>query len=761
MDSEKVLVKLYILTEPTVWEEAYTGYLFFYELEADKTEGPTYKLVMAEDCEADNVLCEFDLDPAIKYGRQDETIIVWEEDEKEFAISFQSALNCQITFETIEKSLKIMNSEQEIQDKSARSPASDADDLKMEELGEFPEINHENLPEIARYFGETINSQIRREQLSLIVERTQTIPRFVELFRQSEDLEDIQALLNIYVIIKSIFSFSKFSVFEVLLNDDYLLDIIGILEYNSAHTERIHHRKIVESSKMIEIIPFSNPTLRDLIIHTHRLQYLQDIVLPTPSIFEERGSFLSSFVFFRKNEIMEMIFEDKNFLSELFSLLNEEITDENVKKNFLKFIVEICNFSRILQAEQKEMFMSKLLNYDVLNCLEKLKDLSGCDLKVSVVDVLFRIADTHPDVVRQGLLSSSESRSNLLFYLCTLIIKTPDTNNSLLAVQVMKVILDISINIPKELEQKTVNNQFLTSFYTEPINALMAPLYSYTLSIPLIEKSFTLALAIENILEILLICVSCHTYHIKNYLFKYDTLKNIATLVSSKFAFLAHGAIRVLRRTLSNSDEFYSRYLSRELILDSVFDVLVDHRKNYDVVHSAIIELFEFLRISNNRALCVELVERRRLDFESITFVTTFKKLVTFVDLYLSERESKVRSSSFLVRPSSLFASLENESFSKELEDSRQNSWIEEESLDDLCSASSPSDRSSRINNSSLATDVVLPDFPPIQQKFNDQDLVMLRPKINNTGIKISLKRSSPSFDESPLKHVRIFPLII
>ena len=51
------------------------------------------------------------------------------------------------------------------------------------------------------------------------------------------------------------------------------------------------------------MIPITNTELLSKIHQTYRVQYIQDVVLPTPSVFEENMlSTLSSFVFFNKVE---------------------------------------------------------------------------------------------------------------------------------------------------------------------------------------------------------------------------------------------------------------------------------------------------------------------------------------------------------------------------------------------------------------------------------------------------------------------------
>ena len=69
-----------------------------------------------------------------------------------------------------------------------------------------------------------------------------------------------------------------------------------------------------------QVLPIGNPELMSKIHQTYRVQYIQDVVLPTPSVFEENMlSTLSSFIFFNKVDIVSQIQEDEKFLDELFT----------------------------------------------------------------------------------------------------------------------------------------------------------------------------------------------------------------------------------------------------------------------------------------------------------------------------------------------------------------------------------------------------------------------------------------------------------
>lgn len=61
-------------------------------------------------------------------------------------------------------------------------------------------------------------------------------------------------------------------------------------------------------AKFKEVIPITNAELLAKIHQTYRVQYIQDVVLPAPSVFEDNMlSTLSSFIFFNKVEIVTLI----------------------------------------------------------------------------------------------------------------------------------------------------------------------------------------------------------------------------------------------------------------------------------------------------------------------------------------------------------------------------------------------------------------------------------------------------------------------
>ena len=113
----------------------------------------------------------------------------------------------------------------------------------------------------------------------------------------------------------------KNALFELMFAEDTILDVVGCLEFDPSLPTPKRHRQYLRSiAQFHQVLPIGNPELMSKIHQTYRVQYIQDVVLPTPSVFEENMlSTLSSFIFFNKVDIVSQIQEDEKFLDELFT----------------------------------------------------------------------------------------------------------------------------------------------------------------------------------------------------------------------------------------------------------------------------------------------------------------------------------------------------------------------------------------------------------------------------------------------------------
>merc|ERR1719400_3028565 len=100
--------------------------------------------------------------------------------------------------------------------------------------------------------------------------------------------------------------------------EDTIFDVVGCLEFDpNLSTPKRHREYLKKIASFHEVIKINNPELLSKIHQTYRVQYIQEVVLPTPSVFEENMlSTLSSFIFFNKNEIVTQLQDDEKFLTD-------------------------------------------------------------------------------------------------------------------------------------------------------------------------------------------------------------------------------------------------------------------------------------------------------------------------------------------------------------------------------------------------------------------------------------------------------------
>lgn len=232
-----------------------------------------------------------------------------------------------------------------------------------------------------------------------------------------EDLENIEGLHLLYDIFKNIFLLNKNSLFEVMFSDDIIFDVVGCLEYDpSVSTPKRHREYLKQQAKFREAIPIKNQELLSKIHQTFRVQYIQDVVLPTPSVFEENMlSTLNSFIFFNKVEIVSLLQEDEKFLTEIFTMLTDDSTPDSKRRDLVLFLKEFCNYSQNLQAQGKEAFYKLLTNLGILPALEITLAMDDQKTKAASIDILTYVVEFSPSVVREYTLQQVNNRDEVGF----------------------------------------------------------------------------------------------------------------------------------------------------------------------------------------------------------------------------------------------------------------------------------------------------------------------------------------------------------
>uniref|UniRef100_A0A8C9WNF5 SMEK homolog 1 n=1 Tax=Scleropages formosus TaxID=113540 RepID=A0A8C9WNF5_SCLFO len=579
-----------------------------------------------------SLLLESKINPNTAYQKQQDTLIVWSEAENyDLALSFQEKAGCD---EIWEKICQVQGKDPSVditQDFVEESEEERFEDMSSPGL-ELPPCELSRLDEVAELVASSLPSPLRREKLALALENEGYIRKLLELFHVCEDLENHEGLHQLYEIMKGIFLLNRTALFEVMFSDECIMDVIGCLEYDPASSQPRRHREfLTKTAKFKEVIPISDPELKQKIHQTYRVQYIQDMVLPTPSVFEENMlSTLHSFIFFNKVEIVGMLQDDERFLTDLFAQLTDEATNDDKRQELVNFLKEFCAFSQTLQPQNRDAFFKTLSNMGVLPALEVILGMDDPQVRSAATDIFSYLVEYNPSMVREFVMQECQQNDDDIL-LINLIIEhmicdtDPELGGAVQLMGLLRTLVD-----PENMmatASKTEKTEFLSFFYKHCMHVLTAPLLANTTEEKPSKDDFQTSQLLALILELLTFCVEHHSYHIKNYIINKDILRRVLVLMASHHAFLALCALRFMRKIIGLKDEFYNRYIMRNFLFEPVVKAFLNNGSRYNLMNSAIIEMFEYVRVEDVKSLTAHIIENYWKALEDVSYVQTFKGL--------------------------------------------------------------------------------------------------------------------------------------
>uniref|UniRef100_A0A669QP32 Uncharacterized protein n=1 Tax=Phasianus colchicus TaxID=9054 RepID=A0A669QP32_PHACC len=617
MSDTRRRVKVYTLNEDRQWDDRGTGHVSSTYVE--RLKGMSL-LVRAES--DGSLLLESKINPNTAYQKQQDTLIVWSEAENyDLALSFQEKAGCDEIWEkicqvqgkdpSVEVTQDLIESEEEhIEEMPETSPLID-----------LPSCELNKLEEIADLVTSVLSSPIRREKLALALENEGYIKKLLQLFQVCENLENTEGLHHLYEIIRGILFLNKATLFEVMFSDECIMDVVGCLEYDPSLAQPKRHREfLTKTAKFKEVIPITDSELRQKIHQTYRVQYIQDIILPTPSVFEENFlSTLTSFIFFNKVEIVSMLQEDEKFLSEVFAQLTDDATDDDKRCELVNFFKEFCAFSQTLQPQNRDAFFKTLAKLGILPALEIVMGMDDLQVRSAATDIFSYLVEFSPSMVREFVMQEAQQSDDDILLINVVIEQMicdtdPELGGAVQLMGLLRTLID-----PENMlatANKTEKSEFLNFFYNHCMHVLTAPLLANTSEDKCEKGNIT-----------------------------FD-----AVVGSTKSNTICPGALRFMRRIIGLKDEFYNRYITKGNLFEPVINALLDNGTRYNLLNSAVIELFEFIRVEDIKSLIAHIVENFYNALESIEYVQTFKGLKTKYEQEKDRQNQKLNSVPSILR---------------------------------------------------------------------------------------------------------------
>jgi len=656
-------VKVYQLNQEGAWEDQGTGYAAimnrYIVVYAEEEEKPSTSVVILEaPVVGDDV-----------YQRQGDTIISWNEPNMavDLALSFQEAKQCSQFW------MEVQNMQGKHPDRCHVRPddqqlTNNNDYLPMEQQQQrLPEPSMETLGEIANIVDTC--GLYQREYLAQAFAHKEYLRQLLEQFSMCEDLDNTTGLNALFRIFKGMVMLNDNCLLEILLSEEYILSVIGVLEYDPELSTRTAHRDYLTKVVVFkEVVKIEDTTVMSNIHQNFRVLYLKDVVL-AKYLDDHTFSTLSTLVYFNSVEIVNRLQADANFLDALFHALLDPNNDNQRLKDLIGLLQELCTMAKNLQVIARGQFYRKLVDRNLFKVLEITVTHTVRSLRLSAVDIANGFINQESHLCRSQMMKQTP-KCALLALLVDQLFADNDAGMKCQLAELIRMLLD-----PEMMEGTSEKDDFLNLFY-ESFMELLVSCVSMEQTVldkmrefrrkdvtgqcarEQMDSESALVLATRNqVCEILAFCVQHHGYRIKYFILRHNIVQKALHLVFTQKKGhvnrhvvnnqLTLTVMRFVRACVGLKDEFYNRHLVKNNLFDPIMKAFQANGNRYNLFNSSVIELVDFCRRENVRSLVAHLVESHKDKFNNTDYVSTFKDLVRKHEQNIdSERPGEERESS-------------------------------------------------------------------------------------------------------------------
>ncbi|CAG8455223.1 16622_t:CDS:10 [Funneliformis mosseae] len=623
-------VKVYQLNKDSEWIDKGTGICSCLR---NGTMDDALIVVQSEE-DSSSVLLESHVLRDTDYQKQQDTLIVWTEPNgTDLALSFQEAEGCTEICTFVSEIKSHMLSEKARGKRKASSPLPEREPRSMAIM--LPDPTLANLPEIERVVKRATRSIYEREKLASYVTQ-EYVAKLLPLLETCEDLEQVQDLYRLCNIMKGFIMLQDNDIIRYMLRDDVILDVVGCLEYDPDFPKhKANHREFLTKNSRFKQI--SNQEIRAKIHETFRLQYLKDAVFAR-MMDDPTNSVLTSLIFINHVEICKHFTQDEKVLDELFQILERNEESLERKRDAVLFTSQLCIIAKNIHLSHRKDLHKALVRHGALRVFDF--SLSNIDttIKAAGGDILANILETDANLVRTYNVVQHEcGQKTLAETIINCLLKDDDCFTKGQYAEAIRMLLDlnatpfdISVTTAESSQARKDNEEFISFFYKHLIKNLVNPIMEFPEiadeEIPWL--SFDKATLAFHICELLSFLVKQHTYRSKYFLLSSEISLKVVEFLRCREGTVKLAALRFIRACIGTKDEMlYSHFINKgKDIFGYVVRALLDTNGKDNLINSACLEFFEFIRKENIKFLVNHIWEKYGDKISTIDYVDCFKQ---------------------------------------------------------------------------------------------------------------------------------------
>nr|XP_027060710.1 serine/threonine-protein phosphatase 4 regulatory subunit 3-like [Coffea arabica] len=554
------------LNDDGKWDDQGTGHVIVDYLERSEELG-----LFVIDEEDNEILLLHRISSDDIYRKQEDTIISWRDPEyaTELAFSFQETTGCSYIWDNICNVQRNMH---------FNTLSNETYHNVNSELRELPPVELSTLPLILKIIvGSGIADQLR--VTDLILHDLEFIRKLMDLFRICEDLENIDGLHMVFKLVRGI----------ILLNSTQIYDII------------------------LEAIPIKDPVALSKIHQTYRVGYLKDVIQPIV-LDEATVASLNSIIHSNNATVVSLLKDGNTFIQELFARLKSCSTSAESKKNLVLFLHEICSLSKSLQIVQQLRLYRDLIKENILEIITDILQSQDKKLILTGTDILILFLNQDPNLLRFYV---TRQEGIPLF---GLLVKGMLTD---FGADMHCQFLQILHNLLDSYTSGSQRESIIDIFYEKHLDHLIDVITSSCPPNSAAQAGSKSGRSDEetgnqisakpeillNICDLLCFCVLHHPCRIKCNFLLNSVIDKVLLLTHRREKYLVVAAARFIRTLISRNDEHLLSHIVKNNLLKPIVDAFVSNGSRYNLLNSAVLELFEYIRKENLKILLKYLVD--------------------------------------------------------------------------------------------------------------------------------------------------------
>ncbi|KAA8902213.1 hypothetical protein TRICI_005929 [Trichomonascus ciferrii] len=588
-------VKVYKLLEEE-WVDRGTGYCYGELVEGDETA----RIVVKNEQDEQDILLRSTVQGDTQYQKQQDTLIVWTEPNKnDVALSFQEVEGCSNLCDFL---VYIQNTKE--RNISILSVITTDDETEYTELiagpVRYPPIppTLDNLDEVIECLSLSVINAFYKDLMIKFILESSYIDEILRLFSAAERKQTLGHLYNLCRVVKILFLMNDNAIFEVLLKNENIMTIIGVLEYDPDFPNyKLNYREYLDSqTRFNEVVPIQNEAVRLKIMQTFKLQFLKDNIL-IRLLDDNIFSMLSSMIYFNQLEIIQHFQSSDDYFKRLFDLygdVSEDGKDLEKRRDTARFIHNLSLVIKNFQTTQRNALYGNLIKNGLFRLIDfALNDTDSNPTKILGTELMISILNQDVNLLVQPNDTPNDDPDDhfiLLFNVLVNLLKNDgDINLKSQICDILKNLFELStfhINANKVAFIKRFENIALNLF--EPLKALTPD--------DKLESNSVRNTLYQHLADMLFFFLQHHQVYAMTFIKKHDLFTGIRILSLQHPSNLVRlSALKCIKQSfMMNNMELTQTLLDGDM-LRPLINIINKMRNRNNLIHSSCLEFFSSL----------------------------------------------------------------------------------------------------------------------------------------------------------------------